>query len=88
MKLSMTSPLPAFPLSASALSQRPFTDLARIALVTVAAAARRAARSFETWRRRAAGRRQLARMSAWERRDIGITRADALWEAGKPFWRP
>lgn len=32
-------------------------------------------------------RAQLLAMSERERRDIGITRCDALREADKPFWR-
>jgi uncharacterized protein YjiS (DUF1127 family) len=80
--------MPSFPLSAAALSQRPFTDLVWIAGVTGVAVALRAAQTVQTWRHRAAGRRLLARMSDWERRDIGISRADVLQEVGKPFWRP
>jgi len=35
---------------------------------------------------RAAGRRALARLDDRLLRDIGLTRADADAEAGKPFW--
>ncbi|HEY4165829.1 MAG TPA: DUF1127 domain-containing protein [Reyranella sp.] len=44
-------------------------------------------RYLDIWRRRARGRRQLARMSARELRDIGCTQSDAHREINKPFWR-
>jgi uncharacterized protein YjiS (DUF1127 family) len=40
------------------------------------------------WRRRARERRTLAEMSDHMRRDPGLTEADVLQEATKPFWRP
>jgi uncharacterized protein YjiS (DUF1127 family) len=40
------------------------------------------------WRRRARERAELARFSARELRDIGISDADAQREINKPFWRP
>ncbi len=46
-----------------------------------------AARRLEVWRRRARGRRWLARMSEHERRDLALSRLEARAEAGKPFWR-
>jgi len=39
------------------------------------------------WRRRIHTRRDLARMDRHLLSDIGLTEADALAEAGKPFWR-
>ena len=39
------------------------------------------------WRRRAQERRQLAGLSDLMLQDIGITRADAEFLAGKPFWK-
>jgi uncharacterized protein YjiS (DUF1127 family) len=39
------------------------------------------------WSERVRQRRQLARFDDHLLRDIGITRADALAEAEKPFWR-
>jgi len=39
------------------------------------------------WRRRSAERRALLTLDERDLHDIGITRADALWEAQKPFWR-
>ena len=39
------------------------------------------------WQMRASQRRQLAELSADQLRDIGISRAEALAEAAKPFWR-
>jgi len=32
-------------------------------------------------------RRELLQMNDCMLKDIGISRADALWEASKPFWR-
>lgn len=39
------------------------------------------------WRRRAHDRRELAGMSELMLSDIGITRAEAVYLANKPFWR-
>jgi uncharacterized protein YjiS (DUF1127 family) len=39
------------------------------------------------WRRRARSRHALARLGAWELRDIGLSHADRLSECRKPFWR-
>ena len=41
-----------------------------------------------TWRRRARERAQLREMDERLLRDIGLTRAQVLEEARKPFWRP
>jgi uncharacterized protein YjiS (DUF1127 family) len=48
---------------------------------------RRAAETVDAWHERRRGRIELARMSPYELRDIGISRGEALLEAGKPFWR-
>jgi uncharacterized protein YjiS (DUF1127 family) len=40
------------------------------------------------WRRRARERRHLAEFSDAMLKDIGISRADAMAEFDKPFWRP
>lgn len=39
------------------------------------------------WQERAEQRAHLAGMDERMRKDIGITRADALREADKPFWK-
>lgn len=39
------------------------------------------------WHARARQRRQLAGLTLSELKDIGISRADALNEAEKPFWQ-
>lgn len=39
------------------------------------------------WRQRRRERTELRRLSDRELHDIGITRVDAMREAGKPFWR-
>jgi uncharacterized protein YjiS (DUF1127 family) len=44
-------------------------------------------RCLDDWRRRARDRRQLARMSDAELRDIGCSQADVHREINKPFWR-
>lgn len=44
-------------------------------------------RMVRIWRRRMRERRQLARMSMLELRDLGLTPLDALAEFSKPFWQ-
>lgn len=39
------------------------------------------------WYARAGQRRQLAELTDAQLRDIGVSRAQALREAGKPFWK-
>jgi uncharacterized protein YjiS (DUF1127 family) len=39
------------------------------------------------WERRARSRRELAELSEYSLRDIGLTRADVVRETSKPFWR-
>ena len=43
--------------------------------------------TLRQWRRRAHGRRELAALSDVMLSDIGISRAQALYLADKPFWR-
>jgi uncharacterized protein YjiS (DUF1127 family) len=38
------------------------------------------------WHNRAAGRRQLMKLTERDLRDIGISRTQAQAEASKPFW--
>jgi len=40
------------------------------------------------WVERGRSRRVLATLDDHQLRDIGISRADALLESAKPFWRP
>jgi uncharacterized protein YjiS (DUF1127 family) len=40
------------------------------------------------WQRRARGRRELAKLSQRELRDLGYTSCDVKAENLKPFWRP
>ena len=42
---------------------------------------------FATWIERARQRKALAVLDDHQLRDIGITRADAVRECEKPFWR-
>ena len=44
--------------------------------------------TLRLWRRRSRERAQLASFSLRELHDIGLSNADAMQEAGKPFWRP
>jgi uncharacterized protein YjiS (DUF1127 family) len=39
------------------------------------------------WRRRSRGHHQLAGLDERVPRDIGISRADALYPSSKPFWK-
>ena len=50
-------------------------------------AAARFANLLLTWQDRANERHALASLDAHMLRDIGMSRADALREATKPFWR-
>ena len=43
--------------------------------------------TFREWRRRARDRQQLANLSELMLHDIGISRAEALYLANKPFWK-
>jgi uncharacterized protein YjiS (DUF1127 family) len=51
------------------------------------ARARHAVEIAALWRRRARERKQLAAFDDRLLRDIGVSRADALREYRKPFWR-
>ncbi len=53
---------------------------------SVLAALRLAACAVLAWRERAVQRRELAELPEYMLRDIGLTRDQALVEAGKPFW--
>jgi uncharacterized protein YjiS (DUF1127 family) len=41
-----------------------------------------------TWRQRRRSRKELARMSERDRRDLGYSSCDVAAEAAKPFWNP
>jgi uncharacterized protein YjiS (DUF1127 family) len=43
--------------------------------------------TLREWRRRSRERHQLAGLGERMRRDIGITRADAIYPSIKPFWK-
>jgi len=47
----------------------------------------RLAEAIEHWRERSVGRARLGQLDERLLKDIGLSRADAWWEAGKPFWR-
>jgi len=49
--------------------------------------ARRAVEALATWQDRADGRHALLKLDDRMLRDIGVSRADAMREADKPFWR-
>jgi len=44
-------------------------------------------RIIAEWRRRAKSRKELALLSAFELRDLALSRTDAMREARKPFWQ-
>ena len=46
------------------------------------------ARTTEIWLIRRQGRQDLSALDDRMLNDIGISREEALWKAGKPFWRP
>ena len=48
---------------------------------------RRAADLLLTWHARSRQRRQLLSLSDHMLRDLGLSRADVMAEASKPFWR-
>ena len=50
-------------------------------------ALRRIAETLLTWQERAAQRSALTSLDERMLRDIGLTRADVLMEAERPFWR-
>ncbi|MFC3230113.1 DUF1127 domain-containing protein [Marinibaculum pumilum] len=47
----------------------------------------RIGRQMRIWRNRSRERAELAHMSDLDLADIGVSRADAEAEAGKPFWQ-
>jgi uncharacterized protein YjiS (DUF1127 family) len=57
------------------------------ALEVVSTAASRLFDLLLAWQTRTNDRRQLADMDSRLLADIGLSRADALKEASKPFWR-
>ena len=45
------------------------------------------AETLHVWRQRYEQRRELSQWSDRDLHDIGITKSDVAFEAGKPFWR-
>jgi uncharacterized protein YjiS (DUF1127 family) len=43
--------------------------------------------TIRKWRQRARARHELAALGDRMLKDIGVTRADALIQANKPFWK-
>ncbi len=43
--------------------------------------------AYATWRRRAWERAALSELEDRDLRDLGLSRAAAAYESGKPFWR-
>jgi uncharacterized protein YjiS (DUF1127 family) len=44
-------------------------------------------RAIQVWRRRAWERNALLELDSRDLHDLGLSRAAALYEANKPFWR-
>jgi uncharacterized protein YjiS (DUF1127 family) len=42
---------------------------------------------FQTWRRRAHDRQELAKLDQRSLHDLGLSEGSARFEANKPFWR-
>ena len=61
--------------------------LARRRVSGLAVWLRRASDLLLIWHERARQRRQLLSLNDHMLRDLGLTRADVLAEASKPFWR-
>jgi uncharacterized protein YjiS (DUF1127 family) len=71
--------------------QAPLALLLALAWLAMRRSGRAAGRAVElgqTWLERSRQRRQLCELNDYMLRDIGITRAEAWFEADKPFWRP
>jgi uncharacterized protein YjiS (DUF1127 family) len=67
----------------SALSQasrRPMADASAVAV-------KRAVETIREWWRRASSRRELMALNTRDLWDLRLTRADAMKEAGKSFWK-
>ena len=47
----------------------------------------RVATTLRQWRQRARARRELAGLDDYLLHDIGLSRSQAQYESGKPFWR-
>ena len=61
---------------------------AAIAFSTLAAMVSGAVEAIAVWRVRAIQRRRFMELDARLLSDIGLSRADAVSEAEKPYWRP
>lgn len=72
--------------SASAALSRGLGSWSGIGRV-VTTAVTRAARTVLVWQEREFQRRALERFDEHALRDIGVSRADAVREVSKPFWR-
>jgi uncharacterized protein YjiS (DUF1127 family) len=81
----------------STIDLRPFRPVSRrdgvAALIehhirSIARGTRQGVTLLLVWHERARQRRQLETLSDHMLRDIGLSRADVLAEATKPFWRP
>lgn len=74
------------PLTPTELHQRIVRLRSRLMVRALARGLRRLAVLGAAWNARRASRRQLTELSDYTLRDIGLSRADVLREAGKPFW--
>lgn len=67
---------------------RPSPAIRPLALASPLQALARIGAVLALWESRARDRRKLAEMPETLLKDIGLSRADALAESEKPFWRP
>jgi uncharacterized protein YjiS (DUF1127 family) len=77
----------ALPSPIQALLGRPFDGDVPQLTPAGGSAPRRVFAAMRRWHERVRQRRQLLQLSDHMLRDLGITRAEALGEAEKPFWR-
>ena len=47
----------------------------------------RVATTLRQWRQRTRSRRELAGLDDYQLRDFGVSRSQAQFESGKPFWQ-
>lgn len=72
----------------SKLNQPTANDIKRYIISKVCLSLFVLKRSISIWAERSRQRRALAQLSAYQLKDIGVSRGDAINEISKPFWKP